>query len=157
MTPTPVPPEPLHALASGTWVRQMLHGATALGLVERLAAGDQELEELAETCGTDAESLLRLLRGLASLGLCEETAPRRFAPTPMAALLRHGPSGARPRFTRLLDEEQPQHWETWLHCLRNGETAFRHRHGCSVVAWYRRHPQRPPSLSPGISSSRVPT
>jgi len=157
MSPSPVPPEPPSALASGAWVQQMLHGAAALGLVDQLASGTQAVEELADACGADRDALLRLMRGLASLGLCEETAPRRFAPTPMASLLRAQPPSARRQFSRRPEQEPPPGWEAWLHSLRSGDHAFRDRHGCSVLAWCRRHPQRAQSLSVSMGRSQAPT
>ncbi|MEB3256488.1 MAG: hypothetical protein VKJ05_08890 [Synechococcaceae cyanobacterium] len=138
MSATSHPSEPLSAMASGVWVRQMVEGATALGLVERLAGGPREVGELATACGAQTDSLLRLLRGLASLGLLEETAPRRFAPTPMAGLLRSNHPGARREFVRLLGEDHQQRWEMGLRCVRRGVNAFRDRHGCSVFEWCRR-------------------
>ena len=53
--------------------------------------------------------------GLASLGIFEETAPRQFALTPLAELLRS---------------------------VRTGEGAFRHRYGMSVFEWYQQNPRR---------------
>lgn len=154
MSPPSLPSEPLNALASGAWLRQMLEGAASLGLAERLAGGPQEVGELAEACGADADALLRLLRGLASLGLLEESAPRRFTPTPMAALLRRDHPGGRPQFVRPLGEEHRQLWETGLPSLRHGETAFRDRHGCSVLEWCRRHPQGASSFTPTRTPQR---
>ena len=116
-----LPSDPLNTTASGAWLRQMLEGASALGLAERLAGEPQEVGDLAEACGADADALLRLLRVLASLGVLEERTPRRFAPTPMAALLRGDHPGGRPQFVRPLGEEQRQLWETGLRCLRHGE------------------------------------
>jgi hypothetical protein len=139
---TAVPSEQLIAMASGAWVTQMIHVAAELGLADRLAAGEREVEELAAECGADADSLFRLLRGLASLGLFAETAPRRFALTPMAELLRGDHPGSLRQFARMLGDEHYQSWDDLLHCVRTGESAFRHRHGCTVFAWYRNHPGR---------------
>lgn len=149
-----LPSDPLNTTASGAWLRQMLEGASALGLAERLAGEPQEVGDLAEACGADADALLRLLRGLASLGVLEERTPRRFAPTPMAALLRGDHPGGRPQFVRPLSEEQRQLWETGLRCLRHGESAFRDRHGCSVLEWCRRHPQGAASFAPARTPRR---
>lgn len=163
----PTPAQQLIAVASGARVSQMIHGAAELGLADQLASGAREVEELAAACGADPDSLVRLLRGLASLGVFEETAPRRFALTPMAALLRGDHPGSLRQFVRRLGEEQPQSWDDQLHCVRNGARAFRHRHGCSVFEWSRVRPAAapgggrrkrfPPSLSVSIGSSQVPT
>ena len=41
------------------------------GVADHLAGGEQSVESLAAACGADADSLFRLLRGLASLGSAE--------------------------------------------------------------------------------------
>ncbi|MFM9100542.1 MAG: methyltransferase, partial [Cyanobium sp.] len=46
------------------------------------------------------------------------------------------------QFARMLGAEHYLSWDDLLHSLRTGENAFRHRHGCSVFAWYERHPER---------------
>ncbi|MFN9635858.1 MAG: methyltransferase [Synechococcaceae cyanobacterium] len=136
------PAEQLIAMASGAWVTQMIHVAAELGLADRLAAGEREVGDLAGECGADPDSLFRLLRGLASLGVFEETAPRRFSITPMADLLRGDHPGSLRQFARMVGEEHYQGWDDLLHCVRTGESAFRHQHGCTVFEWYRRHPVR---------------
>jgi hypothetical protein len=85
----------------------------------------------------------------------------------MAALLRGDHPGSLRQFVRRLGEEQPQSWDDQLHCVRNGESAFRHRHGCSVFEWSRVRAAAAPgggrrkrfhqSLSVSIGNSQVPT
>ena len=78
MPPELTPLEQLLAMASGAWVTQMIHVASELGLADQLANGERDVEALAPACGADADSLFRLLRGLASLGLFQETGPRQI-------------------------------------------------------------------------------
>jgi diacylglycerol kinase (ATP) len=130
---SPTPAQQLIAMASGARVSQMIHGAAELGLADQLAAGAREVEELAAACGADPDSLVRLLRGLASLGVFEETAPRRFALTPMAALLRGDHPGSLRQFVRRLGEEHHQSWDDQLYCVRRGESAFRQEFWLAVL------------------------
>jgi hypothetical protein len=138
----PTPADQLLAMASGAWVSQMIHGAAELGLADALAAGERDVAELAGQVGADADALFRLLRGLASLGIFQETGPRRFALTPLAELLRSDHPQSLRQFARMLGEEHYLSWADLLHSLRTGENAFRHRYGCSVFAWYQQHPER---------------
>jgi hypothetical protein len=136
------PTDQLLALASGAWVTQMIHVAAELGVADHLAGGERSVESLAVACGADADSLFRLLRGLASLGLFRETTPRHFALTPLAALLSSDHPSSLRQFARMLGEEHYLSWDDLLHSVRTGENAFRHRYGCSVFEWYLQQPRR---------------
>lgn len=142
MPPELSPGEQLLALASGAWVTQMIHVAAELGLADQLSGGERDVQDLAQTCGADADSLFRLLRGLASLGIFQETTPRRFALTPLAELLRDDHPQSLRQFARMLGEEHYISWADLLRSVRSGENAFQHRYGCSVFAWYQQNPQR---------------
>lgn len=132
----------LLAMAGGAWVTQMIHVAAELGLADELAGGERDVQELAEISGAEADSLFRLLRGLASLGIFQETTPRTFALTPLAELLRSDHPQSLRQFARMLGEEHYLSWADLLHSVRTGENAFRHRHDCSVFEWYQQNPRR---------------
>jgi len=132
----------LLAMASGAWVTQMINVAAELGLADALAGGEQDVQDLARTCGADADALFRLLRGLASLGLFSETAPGRFSLTPLGALLGSDHPQSLRHFARMLGEEHYLSWNDLLHSVRTGENAFRHRHGQSIFEWYQHHGER---------------
>ena len=141
-TPVLTPADQLLMLASGSWVTQMIHVAAELGLADQLSAGERGVEELAAACGADADSLFRLLRGLASLGIFRETGPRRFALMPLAELLRGDHPQSLRQFARMLGAEHYLSWDDLLHSVRTGENAFRHRTGTGIFDWYQGHPQR---------------
>lgn len=140
--PAPSPADQLLAMASGAWVTQMIHVAAEFGLADQLAGGERDVAALAQACGTDADALFRLLRGLASLGIFRETAPRRFALTPLAELLGSDHPQSLRQFARMLGEEHYLAWADLLHSVRSGENAFHHRYGCSVFEWYQQQPER---------------
>ncbi len=132
-------------LACGNWITQMLHVAAELAVADHLAAAGPEgltAEELAGRCGADGESLFRLLRGLASLGLFAETEPRRFVLTPLAELLCSDHPGSQRQFMRMLGGEHYDAWTDLLHSVRTGESAFGHHFGEPVFAWYGHNPER---------------
>ncbi|MCP9785851.1 acetylserotonin O-methyltransferase [Cyanobium sp. N5-Cardenillas] len=134
-------------LACGNWVTQMLHVAAELAIADHLAAAGPEgleAEELAGRCGADGESLFRLLRGLASLGVFaeSESQPRRFVLTPLAELLRSDHPGSLRQFVRMLGGEHYDAWTDLLHSVRSGESAFRHHYGEPVFDWYGHNPER---------------
>jgi len=136
------PSDRLMQLASGAWVTQMIHVAAELGVADHLASGEKPVEELAEACGAGTDGLFRLLRGLASLGIFQETAPRQFALTPLAELLRSDHPHSMRMVGRLMGDEHYLGWADLLHSVRTGEGAFRHRYGMSVFEWYQQNPDR---------------
>ncbi len=134
-------------LACGNWVTQMLHVAAELAIADHLAAAGPEgltAEDLAGRCGADGESLFRLLRGLASLGVFaeSESQPRHFVLTPLAELLRSDHPGSLRQFVRMLGGEHYDAWTDQLHSVRSGRSAFRHHFGEAVFDWYGHNPER---------------
>jgi hypothetical protein len=129
-------------LASGNWVTQMIHVAAELGVADQLVAGERSVQELAAVVGAHPDSLFRLLRGLASLGIFEETAPQHFMLTPLAELLRSDHPGSQRQFARMLGGEHYEAWADLLHSIRTGENAFPHRFGEPIFAWYGHNPER---------------
>lgn len=142
MPPELSPSDQLLAMAGGAWVTQMIHVAAELGVADLLSGGERDVDGLAQACGADADSLFRLLRGLASLGIFQETTPRTFALTPLAELLRSDHPQSLRQFARMLGEEHYLSWNDLLHSVRTGANAFRHGHGMSVFEWYAQNPQR---------------
>jgi hypothetical protein len=129
-------------MASGAWLTQMLHVAAELGVADELGQGERSSEELAAACGAHPDTLFRLLRGLASVGVFRETAPRRFTLTPLAELLRTDHPASLRQFLRMLGEEHYLAWDGLLESVRSGEPSFHARYGCSVFAYYQDHPRR---------------
>ncbi len=146
MPPAPTLVDQLSAMASGAWVTQMIHVAAELGVADQLGdgegGGERSVADLAERCGADPDALFRLLRGLASLGLFQETAPGHFALTPLAELLRSDHPQSLRQFTRMLAGEHYLSWADLLHGVRTGNSPFRHRYGCTVFEWYAQNPER---------------
>lgn len=135
-------PAQLTAMASGAWVSQMIHVAAELGVADALAAGERPVAALAQELGAHPDSLFRLLRGLASLGLFRETSPHTFALTPLAELLRNDHPQSLRHFARMLGDEHYRSWNQLLHSVRTGESGFQHEFGMGVFAWYDQNPDR---------------
>jgi hypothetical protein len=73
-------------MMTGYWISQSIYIAAKLGIADLLRDGPKACEELASATQTDAPSLYRLLRALASVGVFSETDYGIFALTPPAAL-----------------------------------------------------------------------
>ena len=116
---TPVQPLPPHVqlfqMITGFTVSQAIFVAAKLNVAEHLAAGPLPVDQLAHKAGAHPEALYRLLRALASVGVFTETAPRRFANTPMSGCLRAGvPDSQRDELTDALRERYNRSGRGWI-------------------------------------------
>lgn len=80
--------ESLVEMAQGYFRGKVLCAAVRLGIADALGDGEKNLDELAVATGANPDSLYRLLRALASIGVVKEVAPARFALTPSGEPLR---------------------------------------------------------------------
>ena len=83
----------LHML-TGCWISQALYVAAKLGIADLLQEGPQSCTRLAEATQTHAETLYRVLRALASVGVFVEDEEGCFSLTPLAEPLRTDAPGS---------------------------------------------------------------
>jgi hypothetical protein len=125
----------------GFRVTQIIYVAAKLSIADLLEAGPQTVDALAQSTGTHAPSLYRLLRALASNGIFAEDEEGRFALTPMAELLQTGvPGSLRPA---VLVFGEPSRWRAWgemLYSVTTSEPAFKHIHGMDSWDYWAQHP-----------------
>ncbi len=99
----------------GYRMTQAVYVAAMLGIADLLEDGPQSSEALARSVGAPADTVHRVLRALASIGIFEETADGHFAPTPAGALLRSSaPDSLRAAAIFFGDH---RHWEQWGHLI----------------------------------------
>jgi len=103
----------LFQMISGMWVSQSVAAMARFGIADKLANGARDVDSMAGECGCDAESLYRMMRALARVGLFEETSPRTFANNAVSELLRDDHE----RSLRWMSVAQcdPGHWRPWGH------------------------------------------
>lgn len=138
MTDSPTLPQ----LVNGYRAAQAIHVAAVLGIADQLAEGTRTTDELASAVGADPDSLYRLLRALASVGVVEELDQRRFALAELGLGLRSDTPGSLAGWAVYIG--RPSFWDSWgalLHSVRTGENAFRHLHGESVWEYRAARPE----------------
>ena len=141
-TPGDAPPQTaLVQMMTGYWVSQALYVAAKLGVADLLVEGPRSVEDLAKATLTDAPSLRRVLRALASAGVFTEAGPGVFALTPLAGLLRTGTADFMNALAIMYAEEQYSAWGNILHSVRTGEPAFDHQFGMSYFSYLAQHPE----------------
>jgi hypothetical protein len=129
-------------LVNGYQVSQAIHVAVTLGIPDLLADGARTSDELAEEAGADVDSLYRLLRALAGVGVVHEDDDRRFSLTPVGERLRSDVPGSLYGWAAFVG--RPYYWQAWsdlVNSVRTGENAFRHVHGQDVWSYRAERPE----------------
>ncbi len=117
----------LNQMVSATWITQSIYVAAELGIADLVKDGPRTAADLAAATSTHAESLGRVLRALASVGIFHET-ENGFEQTPISAFLASGHGSMRgwARWGGL-----PLRWDflgTLLDTVKTGEDSFRRVH-----------------------------
>jgi hypothetical protein len=129
-------------LINGYYVTQAIHVAASLGIADLLADGTRTSDDLAHEAGADPDTLYRLLRALASVGVLHEGDGRLFSLTPLGELLRSDVPGSLHGWAAYAG--RPYFWAAWaelLHSVRTGENAFRHVHGQDIWSYRADRPE----------------
>jgi hypothetical protein len=131
----------LMQMIMGYWVSQLIYVAAKLGIADLLQTGTKHHSELATATGTDAPSLYRLLRALASVGIFTEGAPGQFSTTPLATFLqRDVPGSVRDAAIMMGDREHYNSWGNILHAVQTGQSGFENLFGMDIFAYYAQNP-----------------
>ncbi|MGD9481801.1 methyltransferase [Streptomyces sp. TRM70308] len=126
----------------GSRITQVVGLAARLDLADAIGDGERDAAELGRDHGIAPEQMTRLLRALASLGLCVERAPGSFALTDAGALLRSDHPESLRDFTRFHTAPQTlQPWDLLEHTLRTGRTAFDEQFGMPLYAYLAGEPE----------------
>jgi hypothetical protein len=87
-------PVQLLRASEGLITHQALYAAAKLGLADLLSGGPRSSAELAQQLQVNEPALYRLLRGLVSQGVFQETAPRTFTNNELSGYLGTGVPGS---------------------------------------------------------------
>jgi hypothetical protein len=114
----------LHDLILGAWGTQAMYVAARLKLADLLAGGPRGSAEIARETGADRESIYRLMRYLAGLGVFEQTAGDSFALGELGTLLRTGVEDSAKGMALWYGEVLWPAWGALLEAVKTGEKGF---------------------------------
>jgi ubiquinone/menaquinone biosynthesis C-methylase UbiE len=111
--------------------------AARLGIADALAGGESSVEDLAKACAAERDSLYRLLRALAILGITAETVPGRFVLTPFGEPLRKdAPNSVWPAVVFWADLLADS-WAYLTESVRTGQSAMKLMESKGIVSrWF---------------------
>jgi Dimerisation domain len=124
-------------LIRGFRVSQMISVAAKLRIADLLAEGPKTVTQLARATSCHEDSLYRLLRALASIGVFAEEDGLSFCLSPCAVLLQSEVSGSLRTNAEVVGEEWM--WLPWgslLHSVKTGESACEHVYGKNTWDWF---------------------
>jgi hypothetical protein len=78
----------LRAAITAGWRTRLIYEGVRSGLIDALGDAPRSVDSLAAELKLDAPAVLRVLRALATFGLCRHAAPREFAASDLGARLR---------------------------------------------------------------------
>lgn len=128
-------------LLNGYRNTSLLYLAARLGIAELLSDGPRSSDDLAQELNVHAPALLRILRGLVVLGVCEARSGGHFSLTAFGTYLRKDHPESLYNMTLLAGEEGVGAWGGLLHSVRTGETAFDKAFGMNQWEYHERHPE----------------
>ena len=138
----PNPGTVLFQMVIGKWISQALATSVAFGVPDRLAKGPLRCSVLARQAGVSETGLYRLLRALASVGVCAEVADRRFKLTRMGQFLRSDHPESLAGIARFIGHDST--WRPWGeldYSVKTGMPAFDHVFGASIFEYFSKNPE----------------
>ena len=127
----------LFQMVIGKWISQALATVVEFAIPDQLSKGPRHCSDLARQAGVSEEGLYRLLRALASVGVCAESADRRFKLTRMGQFLRSDHPESLAGIARFIGHDST--WRPWGELdfsVKTGLPAFDHVFGTSIFEYY---------------------
>jgi hypothetical protein len=115
--------------------------AAELGIADLVAREPMTASQLAETTGSDARALYRVMRYLASLGIFQADERERFGLTPMAELLRSDAADSMRSMSRIMGRVGPGTVSGLLDGVRTGKNPFEMAFGQHLFEYLPTHPE----------------
>ena len=147
----PSPPD-LFQMTTGYWISQAIYVAAKLGIADLLKDEPQSCVALATATGTDAASLFRLMRALASVGVFSHVGTDCFALSSLAESLQTEVRGSLRAMVITLGEIHYQACGNLLHSVQTGSPAFNHVYGASLFDYLRQNVDAADAFNQGMAN-----
>ena len=136
------PTAQLLGLAAGFGICQAAIAAVRLGVADELGDGAKPAAAIARAVGADPQSLYRLMRALASVGVFAENEQGAFRNTPASAKLMMGAAGSLRGFFMLVGSQEFRGaWGELTHSIKTGSAAFDHVFGAPLFDYLGKNPE----------------
>ncbi|MEH2042418.1 methyltransferase [Nostoc sp.] len=135
------------------WVSRCIYVVAKLGIADLLKDGSQHCDALAAATNTHSDSLYRVLRALASLGIFAERQPRCFELTPLADCLQSNvPNSIHNQAIMRGEEHYYKSWGNLMYSVQTGESAFKDLYGMDLFEYNKQNPVAAEIFHQGVAS-----
>lgn len=134
------PEDRLKAQIEAYHASALAYAAVKLGLPEKMGSGAWTADTLAAEMRLSPPHLHRFLRGLVTLGICEERADRTFALTELGQSLKLASPSRLGEKVAIVVEQYWRPWADLVSTLQTGIPAFDHVFAMPVLEWRRANP-----------------
>jgi hypothetical protein len=129
-------------IVNGAYVAGAVSCLAQLGIPDLLENGAKSAEELAAQTGAQPDTLYRLMRATACVGVLAEGSDKKFSQTPMSAVLR---TNAHPSLRGLAimtgREWHERGWSRLEYCVRTGKQALDDIYGMTIFEYLKQNPE----------------
>src|SRR5258708_3338873 len=135
-------PDALLQMITSSWIAQAIYVAAKLAIADLLIGNPKTCGELAQETATHSQSLHRLMRLLASIGIFAEDDTKRFCLTALGEYLRSDVPASMRAAAIMCGESW--HWQSWgniLHTIRTGEPAIVKTTGMRLFPYLEENPE----------------
>ena len=135
------------------WNAAAISAAAKLGIADQLESGPKTTQELASLLNLHEDSLYRVLRSLAGLGIFHEGGNRTFSQTPLSDVLR---TNAKPSLryaaTMMIDDWQTRSLQGICSTIENGRAAVINILGAGLFEYLSAHPEEAFNFNRGMTN-----
>src|SRR5580692_934249 len=142
----------LFQMATGYWVSQAIYVAAKLGIADLLKDGSKSCVVLAARTGTDAPSLFRLMRALASVGIFVHVGGNCFALSRLAESLRADTPASLRAMVITIGEIHYQACGNLLYSVQTGSPAFNNVFGTSLFDYLQQNIDAADAFNQGMAN-----
>jgi O-methyltransferase/methyltransferase family protein len=144
----------LRELIWGFMSSQIVGAIAAFGVADRVAEGSTDVSTVAERVRIEPQTLYRLMRAGASLGILSETEPHVFALTSMGELLRSEvPGSLRAHAISFTDPWQWLPWTFFRDAIATGEPQAERALGDAVFEYLKANPTQEVHFAEAMGAS----
>jgi hypothetical protein len=142
----------LFQMATGYWISQAIYVAAKLRIADLLKDGPKSCATLATATQSDAPSLFRLMRALASVGVFSHVGRDRFALSRLAERLRTDNPASLKAMVITIGEIHYQACGNLLHSVQTGCSAFDKTFGASLFDYLRQNVAAADAFNQGMAN-----
>ncbi len=124
------------------WIAKAIGVACELNIADIIDSGHKSIDEIAEKCDADPDSLYRLMRALASDGIFKETDKKAFINTPQSNALKEGKGSMKYMIEHQLGETNLAMLPELTNSIKTGESVAHKLFGTDIFEHLKNHPDK---------------